>query len=360
METRFSYHFEPNKGWMNDPNGLVWYRGYYHAFFQHNPYAPKWDTMHWGHAISKDLLHWEEKEIALFPDKDYENEGGCFSGSAIEKDGRLYLFYTSVSKELGQTQSVAYSDDGFTFTKYEGNPVIDHFPADGSKDFRDPKVLAYGDHYIMVLGSCKDGHGRVLMYESFDLLHWEYAGILYESDSYTEPIECPDFFPLDGKYVLMFSKMSHPLFSTQFVTGTFDGRKFTPESLSNPEMGPQFYAPQTFLGHDNRRIMIGWFYDWKFKPLEGITFAGALTLPRELSLKNGKVICTPISEAKELALMSEEHVTVDNNRIMIADSISSPIEYNGPIESVEIYKDKKAIEVFINNGECNISAWLYQ
>ena len=107
---RLMYHFEPQKGWMNDPNGLVYFKGQYHAFFQHNPNPPqdgpiRWGCglVHWGHAVSEDLIHWEELPIALYPDQDYENKGGCYSGSAIEKDGRLYLFYTSVSHELGQT-----------------------------------------------------------------------------------------------------------------------------------------------------------------------------------------------------------------------------------------------------------------
>lgn len=127
------YHFEPPRGWMNDPNGLIFYQGRYHAFYQHNPYAPKWDVMHWGHAVSEDLLHWEHLPMALVPDQPYEDDLGCFSGSAVEKDGRLYLFYTAVSHRFGQAQCVAWSDDGVHFTKYEGNPVIDHFPADGCR-----------------------------------------------------------------------------------------------------------------------------------------------------------------------------------------------------------------------------------
>ena len=132
MPERLKYHFEPRTGWMNDPNGLIFYNGKYHAFFQHNPYKPVWGPMHWGHAVSDDLIHWEELEIALRPDMEYENTGGCFSGSAVEKDGVLYLFYTSVSEKLGQTQSVAISRDGVHFEKYEGNPVIPVYPADGS------------------------------------------------------------------------------------------------------------------------------------------------------------------------------------------------------------------------------------
>ena len=115
MPQRFTFHFEPHKGWMNDPNGLIYYQGRYHAFFQHNPHEPVWGPMHWGHAVSQDLLHWEELPIALFPDQPYEDDKGCFSGSAVERDGVLYLFYTAVSKQLGQTQCVAVSRDGKAF-----------------------------------------------------------------------------------------------------------------------------------------------------------------------------------------------------------------------------------------------------
>lgn len=360
MQERFKYHFEPAKGWMNDPNGLIYYKGQYHAFFQHNPYAPMWDTMHWGHAVSEDMINWLECEIALYPDMPYENDGGCFSGSAIEKDGRLYLFYTSVSHELGQTQSVAYSDDGINFKKYEGNPVINHFPADGCKEFRDPKVIKYGEKYLMVVGSKGEKYGRVLLYSSIDLLDWRYEGLLYEADDYEDTIECPDLFSLGDKYVLMYSRIGYSTYATQFLIGSFDGRKFIKESSCNPEMGPQFYAPQTFEAPDGRRIMIGWFYDWRMKPDKGATYAGALSLPRELTIHNGKIHINPIKEAVKEEKKEDEHVSFSNKKLTVIDTISSenPPEYDGEIEAVRIYRDGKGIEIFINNGEAIISCWV--
>lgn len=373
MQERFKYHFEPNKGWMNDPNGLIFYKGYYHAFFQHNPKAPKWDTMHWGHTISKDLLKWEECDIALYPDMDYEDDGGCFSGSAIEKDGRLFLFYTSVSHELGQTQSVAYSDDGVHFVKYEGNPVISHYPEDGSKDFRDPKVIKYEDRYLMVVGTCGDDKGRVLLYKSYDLLNWDYVGILYEADDYSGPIECPDLFALKDlsyeqeaseeiatgeKYILMYSRVDLKTHATQFVIGSFDGKHFTQEKKCTPEVGPQFYAPQTFEAPDGRRIMIGWFYDWRTKPEEGLTYAGALTIPRELKLSDGRIFIKPVSEAEELLVTADEHVIYDSKKVKVTGSVDIIPEYTGIVEEVTILRDGKGLEIFINGGECSISTWL--
>ena len=193
MPQRFTFHFEPHKGWMNDPNGLIYYQGRYHAFFQHNPHEPVWGPMHWGHAVSQDLLHWEELPIALFPDQPYEDDKGCFSGSAVERDGVLYLFYTAVSKQLGQTQCVAVSRDGKAFEKYKGTPVIAAPPAEGSYDFRDPKVVELDGKTYMVCGSGKDGVGKILLYEQGkDLFTWQYVGVLFESSEYGKVLECPD------------------------------------------------------------------------------------------------------------------------------------------------------------------------
>lgn len=356
MAERLKYHFEPRKGWMNDPNGLVYFRGKYHAFFQHYPYAPEWGQMHWGHAVSSDLIHWEELDIALFPDMPYENSGGCFSGSAIEKDGKLYLFYTSVSHELGQTQSVAISEDGTHFVKYEKNPVIAQYPDDGSKEFRDPKVIKIKDLYYMVCGSGKNGVGKVLLYESFDLLQWEYVGVLLEDVQYGSVIECPDFFPLEDKYVLMFSKMGLKTHSTQFIIGDFFDNKFLPVSYSTPEAGPQFYAPQTFADQQGRRIMIGWLYDWNKKLDKDADFAGALTIPRELKLKNNQIINYPVKEAQSLLNSSDNMISVSRDSVTLLSS-ESPLKYEAKINNVSVLRDTKTIEVFVNDGEASFSYW---
>ena len=133
------YHYKPSKGWMNDPNGLVYFKGYYHAFYQHAPHHPiPWqEPMHWGHARTKDFLHWEELPVALTPGDPYDG-GGCWSGTAIVKDDKLYLFYAAITAV--STIAVAVSEDGIHFEKYEGNPVIDTFPPEGGPDFRDPAV----------------------------------------------------------------------------------------------------------------------------------------------------------------------------------------------------------------------------
>lgn len=358
MAERFEHHFEIQKGWMNDPNGLIEFRGQYHAFFQYNPYEPKWGPMHWGHAVSDDMVHWKELPIALKPEKEYEDDGGCFSGSAIEKDGKMYLFYTSVSKRLGQTQSMAVSEDGIVFEKYENNPIIPVYPKEGSKDFRDPKVTCMDGVYYMVVGSAYNGKGRVLLYQSDTLFDWNYVGVLYESVEYNHAIECPDFFKLGDQYVLMYSKINYKTHAAQFVIGDFDGEKLHPVAYSTPEAGPHFYAPQTFGTSDGRRIVIGWFYSWD-KPLDkGADFAGALTIPRELSIVNQQIYNFPVREAQHLLQPSDETVTVEKDKVIISKpSDGLPLEYCGDISSVDILADKKAAEVFINKGEASFSYW---
>ncbi len=358
MPERLQYHFEPQKGWMNDPNGLIFFRGRYHAFFQHFPHAPVWGPMHWGHAVSDDLIFWEELPIALYPDMPYEEGGGCWSGSAVVKDDKLYLFYTSVSEELGQTQSMAVSEDGISFTKYEHNPVIAQHPDDGGFDFRDPKVVKIGDIYYMVCGSGKGGVGKILLYRSPDLYAWRYVGVLFESADYGKVFECPDFFPLGEKYMLMFSQMGVKTHSTVMLYGDFDGSEFTPLSVHRPEAGPQFYAPQTLLDDKGRRIMIGWLYNWGKKPDEGADYAGALTIPREIKMTDGRLTVFPVAEAVPLLRDTDGHVTVENNTVTVfrGDDVLFTDTYDA-VSDVRFLSDTKTVEGFINGGEASFSVW---
>lgn len=352
---RLKYHFEPKTGWMNDPNGLVYFKGHYHAFFQHNPYSTHWDKMHWGHAVSNDLINWEELPIALYPDQEYENDGGCFSGSAIVKDNRLYLFYTSVGEK--QAQSVVFSDDGINFTKYENNPVICENPL-GYYDFRDPKVTEIDGKYYMVTGSGNENIGQVLLFTSNDLLNWSYVGILFEGKEYAPCIECPDFFKLNDKYVLMFSKMGETSNSTHFVIGDFENNKLINTTICRPELGQDFYAPQTMFD-GNRRILIGWMYHWGKKAPPLCNYAGALSIPRELKLVNDKIYNFPVNEAKALLSNESKYVSVKNDEIIVQPKLQKAITYKTPkINSIDILQDTKSVEIFINNGEISISQWI--
>lgn len=354
---RLEYHFEPANGWMNDPNGLIRFGGRYHALFQHYPYAPRWGQMHWGHAVSNDFVHWQELPIALYPDMEYENDGGCFSGSAVEKDGRLYVFYTSVSHELGQTQSVAWSDDGVHFTKYEANPVISKNPL-GSSDFRDPKVTCIDGTYYMVVGTGDNTSGKVLLFTSDDLLHWTYKNILFEGKDYTPCIECPDFFKLGDRYVLMFSKMNTSERSTIFVVGDFEDGRLVSYSINTPEWGPDFYAPQTFLDGE-RRIMIGWLYHWGKTAPEACPFAGALSIPRGLQIVDDRIQNYPVGEAHYLLRKDSVYVRQNGETLILHDRAGNAVSRHIPgLKTVDILEDTKTVEVFCNGGEMSFSWWL--
>ncbi len=294
---KLKYHLQAKKGWINDPNGLTFYKGKIHAFYQHNPYDVKWDTMHWGHATSKDFINWKNQEIALTPNEEYENKFGCFSGSGIVAKDKHYLFYTGVSEKYGQAQCLAIGD-GKKYTKYEKNPIITS-PLKDNKDFRDPKVFTYKNKYYMVVGAQEDGFGRILLYTSTNLLDWEYLGILYESNDFCECLECPDFFPLNDKWVLIFGVWKPQVEKQVFVIGTFDGKTFTQEKTCYPILGTDFYAGQTFE-YNGKRILMGWLYHHGREVEKGEKTAGALSIPCEITLENNQLKIYPVDNAKKL------------------------------------------------------------
>lgn len=325
---RLGYHIMAPANWINDPNGLIQYNGEYHVFYQHHPYDENWGPMHWGHVKSKDLVHWDHLPIALAPTEEYE-KGGCFSGSAVDDDGVLTLIYTGnlfIDREkdiLDQSQCIATSTDGIHFTKEPLNPVISEIPAEGSGHFRDPKVWKHEEYWYMVLGTRKEETGKVVLYKSKDLREWEYIGVLAESDGTLGYMwECPDFFELGGKHVLLFSPQGMDaqgdscknLFQTGYLTGAYnyETNEFEHGSFNELDHGHDFYAVQTFLDDKGRRIAIGWMDMWESDmPTKEDGWAGALTLPRELTAgKNGKIQMSPVQEL-ELLREAEHHVCVD-------------------------------------------------
>ncbi len=293
------YHYRPAKGWVNDPNGLVYFNGFYHIFYQHAPnYEVSWkEPMHWGHAQTKDFLHWEELPIALYPDQEYD-KNGCWSGTAIVKDDILYLFYASIGEGGKQTVSVAFSKDGIYFEKYENNPVIDHYPIDGGPDFRDPAVCFSGGKYycVMATGHPESKKGRLCLYESKDLFKWDYVGIMAEWDD-CKFTECPSFLPAeDGKYLLTASvcplKQKH-YFSVMY--GSFCNEKFTVEYSAEIDKGPDQYAGQVFKDHKGRNIMISWLPGWDYNGYQE-NDVGCMSIPKQLTLKDGRITAYPIVE----------------------------------------------------------------
>lgn len=324
---RLGYHIMPKAGWINDPNGFSYFDGYYHIFYQYYPYAPEWGPMHWGHARSKDLVHWETLPIALTPG-DEEDKDGCFSGTAIVKNQRLYLFYTghhyygdNDPEHFWQNQNLAYSDDGIHFKKYEQNPIISAPPKDNTHHFRDPKVWKHDDNYYMVIGSQNANQlGRLILYKSKNLTQWEYIGPVDSSNGQnTEGYmwECPDLFELDGKHVFLFSPQGMEaekeqylnLFQNGYFVGKFDYQNYHFDRTVFKELdhGHDFYAPQTMETPDGRRILIGWMAMWEsHMPEKEDNWSGALTLPRELKLVNDHLYMKPIEELKQLRINDGE------------------------------------------------------
>ncbi|HEY3392031.1 MAG TPA: glycoside hydrolase family 32 protein, partial [Lacipirellulaceae bacterium] len=276
---RGQFHFSPRRGWNNDPNGLVFYNGEYHLVFQHNPYGWAWGNMHWGHAVSRDLVHWEELGDKLLPD----DMGPMFSGSAVVdwknssgfgSPGKppMVLFYTAAGNPT--VQCIAYSTDGRSFTKYSGNPVLKQITAGN----RDPKVIWHGpsEGWVMVLYVELEGVHTIHFFTSTNLKEWKLAS---KTDGF---FECPDLFelPVDGdpsrkKWVLLGA-------SSEYRVGLFDGAKFISESPKLPgHRGKGFYAAQSFSDvPDGRRLLIGWFQT----ETKGMPFNQSMTIPLELGL----------------------------------------------------------------------------
>jgi fructan beta-fructosidase len=304
---RGQFHFSPQRGWNNDPNGCVFYNGEYHLFFQHNPYGWGWGNMHWGHAVSKDLVHWEELGDKLLPD----TMGPMFSGSAVvdwkntsgfgnEGKPPLVLIYTAAGNPT--VQGIAYSTDGRSFTKYSGNPVLQQITGGN----RDPKVFWHEEtrKWVMVLYVEWQGKHTIHFLTSPNLRDWTLASITEGIAGTAFLYECPDFFelPIDGdvtqkKWVLLGA-------NSEYAVGTFDGTHFKPEQTKLPgHRGRGFYAPQTFSdipAKDGRRIQIGWFQT----ETRGMSFNQSMTVPLELKLvstaEGPRLTFSPVKELESL------------------------------------------------------------
>ncbi len=352
-------HFTPPAHWMNDPNGMVYHNGEYHFFYQHYPEKSVWGPMHWGHAISTDLVHWEHMPIALYPD----SLGYIFSGSAVVdtentsglgtvENPPLIAFFTYHDMEAEhqerfheiETQAIAFSlDNGRTWTKYEHNPVLKN---PGIRDFRDPKVMWHEEtrKWIMSIAA-----GQVIQfYTSPDCINWTYASEYGKGvGNHGGVWECPDLFPLqvndsdETKWVLIVNiNPGGPAggSATQYFVGEFDGKTFTsPQTAAQwMDYGKDNYAGVTWSNApDNRRILVGWMNNWQYageKPTQ--TWSGAATFPRDLGLVNvdGKYLLTskPVKEIEKLYGRSEsiKNTEITNNTTIFAKTsfAKAPVE----------------------------------
>jgi beta-fructofuranosidase len=323
---RPGFHFLPAKNWMNDPNGLIHWKGQYHLFYQYNPNGAFNGTIHWGHAVSADLLHWQDLPIALTPTPGGPDAEGCWSGCAVDNKGVPTLIYTGIHPQV--VCLATGSDDLVHWEKHPANPVIAAPPAElgmrSGGQFRDPFVSRVDRSWQMVIGSRIEGQGGlVLRYRSDDLLHWEYMGVLQQGDTtQTNPFwtgtmwECPNFFRLDGQDVLLFSVQSErgDLSYPVYYSGRFHDQRFTPQAQGILVHGNSFYAPQVMRLADGRTVMFGWLKEGRRQTaLLEAGWAGVMSLPLTLSTMPGGAL--RIAPVEELKALRREHWHLENINI---------------------------------------------
>lgn len=332
--TRPIYHFCPPANWMNDPNGTIYHNGYYHLFYQFNPYGDEWGHMHWGHARSTDLVHWEHLPIALWPSKELGEEH-CFSGCAgVDGEGRPILIYTMVGsgsheERPANEQWAAVGDaDWTTWQKHPANPVLSlatHGGPPFRKDWRDPFIFSEAGRTFLVIGGDYDDVAGVALYEATDdtLLHWRYHNLLYQRPRGQGIfLECPNFFKVGDQWVLLIS----PYNLIEYIVGDFDINtlSFTPTSEGVLDPGfstmPNFYASNILYDEAGRCILLGWARGFP----SGRGWNGCLTLPRILTIgPDGCPQQAPIPQLQRLR--SQRHQVVDLS-IDEAGSVLSAIE----------------------------------
>lgn len=404
------YHFTPPSNWMNDPNGLCYFGGKYHLFYQHYPYAPQWGTMHWGHAVSEDLVSWEPLPIALFPTKQYDRDG-VFSGSALVKDGKLYLYYTgvrytavddediTVSKD-GQfeaCQAMIISEDGYHFDNFHGKrqviPPITDETLGHPIHTRDPKVWQWKDKYYMVLGSKimepgrEDFTPRLLFYVSEDAAHWQLCNTAGHFGGLGSMWECPDLFSCPETVIVLSPEQlcnTEPTNNTVFGIVSFDydrcAVEIHPEVFRYVDYGLDYYAPQSFLDKDQNRVQIGWLrFPAPFPNGDGTQWIGAMTLPRVVTTEQGKIFTRPhpalldkfplgkregAPYRLELTLRAGEAFPLEKDYslsfhggavIATRKGRDYPAPAAGDSAALTIYVDGCIVETYVNGGEAVIT-----
>lgn len=320
------YHFIPKNNWMNDPNGPIYYKGKYHLFYQCNPNDYHWDTMHWGHAVSEDLVHWMHLPMALAPSNEL-GETHCFSGCAtINNQGTPTIFYTSIGEndrnaQIGAEQWMAVShDDMITWEKYKSNPVLKlsiHKEMD-IKEWRDPFVWKENEVWYMVLGGGCEEKGCVLIYSSDDLINWKFLNKMFEAPEF-KFLECPNMIKFGEKYVLIYS----PSDMVKYHVGTLN-EDFTfiseYEGIIDNSGWEGFYAPNTLVDPKGRHIMWGWMTEasrGEFKGANG--WAGAQSIPRIIDLDSHNSLKMEPAPEYEMLRYDEE---LYNNKVINKSKIA--------------------------------------
>lgn len=417
------FHLEPEKGWLNDPNGLIYYQGEYHVFYQY-AYEANGGLKHWGHFSSKNMIDWENQGIFLYPDKSFKR-GGAYSGSAIEKDGKVYFFYTGNVKLEGDYDYIltgrehntvlAISKDCKTLMEEKVLFYNQDYPADMTLHVRDPKVFMYEDKYYMVLGARDvSDRGLVLIYESEDLYHWKYLHRLYADTPCAYMWECPDLLYIDGEWILLLSPQgasSTDMYEFQniYSCGYFRLKgDFRKDAIlydyREIDKGFDLYAPQTFK-KDDKTYMLAWLgmpdADYT-APTIDCGYQHCLSTMRELKFRDGILYMNPVAQLNTLFGVATEvkveacltyasdskildvrlvskgqdkisvclHHNLDihiSDRELILDFIDKRYAYGRTkryakvdrITDIRILIDASCVEIFINGGEAVMSTRFY-
>lgn len=413
---RLKFHLMPPVGWLNDPNGLCHLNGVYHVFFQYSPLDVLGKTKLWGHYTSYDLINWKYEGAPLVPDQEFDRDG-VYSGSSIIEKNQIHIFYTGNVKEEGDYDYICSGRGSATIhTNYKENQVLQSkncvlqnkdYPSNYSCHIRDPKVWKEKGQYYMVLGGRTiENEGRVLLYTSNDLLHWEFCNEIKSTETFGYMWECPDIFQIEGQYFLSISPQGlqneENRFQNIYQSGYFylDGEFFSNYQLRDFrewDYGFDFYAPQTFLDEKGRRILIGWMglpdIEEEYQnPTVTRGWQHALTMLREIVYVNGRLLQVPLKEYQslrinsisvgnkkkikglsvfELKLSNEKN---ENLKLIISEGIKLEYDRKDKIFSLEflnhlgagrtvrkaeieqlktlqMFVDTSAIELYLNDGE---------
>ncbi len=417
---RQQFHLQPPVGWLNDPNGLCVYGGQYHAFFQYGPFDVTGGVKHWGHAVSKDLLHWEPLPVMLYPDEPFDCHG-VYSGSALIEGTEMYLYYTGnvkhpgdfdyIKQGRGHNVCLAVSHDGKTVASKQCLLYNKDYPAGLTCHVRDPKVFAYEGKYYMVLGArTLEDKGEVLVLESIDKLHWNHINTLTTPETFGYMWECPDLFCLDGQWYLAVSPQGiacQNVYGCGYFAVYGDWRAHcTLGEFHEMDAGFDYYAPQSFVDENGRRIQIGWMgmpdADYGNAPTVAHGWQHCFTVPRLLTKgENGTLLQTPVPEldarrsAAALTLRNGEEASLSpcfdltaapagDFALTVARGVelvyteqdstcvlqfTDPAQASGrtqrrtklsaPCRSVRVVGDRSSLEIFLNDGAAVFSTRYY-
>lgn len=423
---RLSFHLMPKTGWLNDPNGLCQFHGTYHIYYQYTPFEPTGELKMWGHYTTKDFVHYKDYGPVVFPDKDFDAHG-VYSGSAFIEDDTIHYFYTGnlkyfdrddydyINSGRGSNTITFTSKDGYDFSEKQLLMTNDDYPSDMSNHIRDPKILRHKDTYYMVLGARdKKGIGMILLYQSKDLNHWTYLNRITTPEKFGYMWECPDLFELDGQLFLICCPQGVEQKGIDYenvhqttamkISYDFETNEYEIKDIKLFDRGFDFYAPQTFEDEHGRRILIGWMgipdADYTNPTVEN-GWQHALTIPRQLLVRDGKLIQQPIGEMKQLR--SEDKAVCnfyDGQEIVLQNVVYEAIvEYNKcssmtmtlregitlsykdeiltldlgaygagrttrkvhvkELSHLQIFADTSSIEIFVNHGEEVFTSRMY-